>query len=110
MNRDEMIEMLGAGYSPEYVSLQKWRDIRKLVMSGQIKITKHIRSRTCAMCEIYYDCVYCTMSKYFRSCNDPENVWIRVWDSTDNFSTMMHVTDMINHLQYLVAVYGKYRR
>lgn len=110
IDREEMLDMLDAGYSPEYVSLQKWRDIRNKAMLGYDINPRDVSSITCALCESYlHKCHICTLAKHFVHCNDNNSAWMKFRVRLFG-EGMMYATNMINHLQYLVAVYGKYRR
>lgn len=106
-----MIGLLDEGYTPEYISLLKWLELRRKVMNGG-KITRNdIGSSTCAMCKEYRPawtgCDDCTMSQHFDSCEDP-SIWRKINRCIPAPSTQeLHLlTQMVNQFQFLVAVYS----
>ncbi len=115
MNEEQMLSLLDKGYTPEYVSLMKWQELRRQVMNGTSIDCKEIRSPTCAMCKKYYtyryNCNKCPMSIHFKHCDNPNSIWkaINVYVMQIKPVPLDLITQMVNQLQYLVAEYGKYR-
>lgn len=113
MNRTQMLDLLDKGYTPEYISLLKWLELRRQVMKGELIDRDDIGSLTCAMCKEYNtfadDCKNCTMVIHFVNCN-LESIWKRINSIVlAKFPVPLHlITQMVNQLQFLVAVYGKY--
>lgn len=113
MNREQMLKLLDDGYTPEYISLLKWLELRRRVLnSGRIN-RSDIGSSTCAMCKEYRsgwpECDNCTMSCHFDSCEHP-SIWQKINRCIPASSAQeLHLlTQMVNQLQFLVAVYGMY--
>ena len=107
MDRERMLEMLEEGYTPEYVSLVKWRDVRRSVMNNGP--CGCINSDTCALCEVtdtVNSCEFCTLYQLTKcSCGVRGSPWHKVlWSNKNNVLT--NVTNMVNYLQVLVAMYG----
>lgn len=112
MDEIQMNDMLAEGYTPEYVSLVKWRELRKEVLNGNIFISGSIGSSTCALCKVNdpttNGCNDCSLSKLLDtsagySCVKP---WRRVNECRHNIHLLGAITNMVNHLQLLVAIYG----
>jgi|LGOV01.1.fsa_nt_gb hypothetical protein len=107
MDRERMLVMLKEGYTPEYVSLVKWRDVRRSIMAN--RTCGSINSETCALCEATdttCGCRLCTLNQLVSSpCGIRGSPWHKVlWSNRNNLLT--NVTNMINYLQVLVAIYG----
>lgn len=108
-----MINLLDDGYTPEYISLLKWLELRKQVMNSDLISRGDIGSNTCAMCKKYHSwkhCIDCTMFKHFKYCDDPTSIWHKINHfALNEKSVPLHlITQMVNQLQFLVAVYGVY--
>lgn len=114
MNRTQMLDLLDKGYTPEYISLLKWLELRRQVMKGELVDREDIGALTCAMCKEYNtfenNCDDCTMVKHFVNCNLEKSIWMRINNYVLDFTPApLHlITQMVNQLQFLVAVYGKY--
>lgn len=112
MNREQMIKLLDGGYTPEYISLLKWLELRRQVMNGCLINRDDIDSLTCAMCKEYNtfkdDCECCTMSKHFIFCDFQTSIWKRINNIvlTEKPVPLHLLTQMVNQLLFLVAVYG----
>lgn len=115
MNEEQMLYLLDKGYTPEYVSLLKWQELRRQVMNGITPHRAYTGSLTCAMCKKYYkftyDCDKCPLSIHFKQCDSPTSIWraINFYVVDKKPVPLDLITQMVNQLQYLVAEYGKYR-
>lgn len=113
MNREQMIKHLDDGYTPEYISLLKWLELRRQVLNGG-KITRNdIGSSTCALCKeyrpVWAGCGNCTMRQHFDSCEHP-SIWQKINRCilASSAQELHLLTQMVNQLLFLVAVYGVY--
>lgn len=113
MDREQMIELLHEGYTPEYVSLLKWLELRRNIMNGVLINRSDISSVTCAMCKVHYgyknNCTCCSMSKHFIECNIQSSMWgqINYKINSTKLPVPLHlITQMVNQLQFLVAESG----
>jgi hypothetical protein len=83
-------------------------------MMGELIGRDNVGADTCAMCKeyrpIWYDCSNCTMIEYFDACEAPSSIWYKISNHRfDKKPVPLHlITQMVNQLQFLVAVYGKY--
>ena len=115
MNEAQMLYLLDKGYTPEYVSLVKWQELRRQVMNGIAPQRALTGSLTCAMCRKYYKfadgCDKCPMSIHFKHCDNSNSIWkaINVYVMQIKPVPLHLITQMVNQLQYLVAEYGKYQ-
>ena len=112
MNRERMLTMLKEGYTPEYVSLIKWVELRRETMHGTYYNASDIGSSTCALCEVVNPvtngCGNCSLKQILNeaagySCTSP---WRKVNLCSNRICLMACMTNMINYLQVLVAIYG----
>lgn len=110
-----MLDLLDKGYTPEYISLLKWLELRRQVMKSGLVDREDIGALTCAMCKEYNtfenNCDDCTMIIHFVNCNLEKSIWKQINSIVlAEFPVPLHlITQMVNQLQYLVAEYGKYR-
>jgi hypothetical protein len=110
MNRTQMLHLLDKGYTPEYVSLLKWLELRRKVMSGNDIEDYEIHDDTCGLCK-YNDCICseCSLSKHYRRCEDRGSLWNQINCYVEIEPIPLHlITQMVNQLQFLVAEYGMY--
>ena len=110
MNNKQMLAMLEDGYTPEYVSLTKWKEIQHQLVNGGSRYGYDISSATCALCEVNrgYEhlCRNCTLYKLVNcACGSFKSPWSRVLLS-DEDHMLKNVTDLVNHLQLLVTIHG----
>ena len=109
-----MIKLLDDDYTPEYISLLKWLELRRQVMNSDLISHDDIDSLTCAMCKKYNtfkdDCEYCTMSIHFIFCDFQTSIWKRINTIVlaEEPVPLHLITQMVNQLQFLVAVYGEH--
>jgi hypothetical protein len=110
MNRTQMLDLLDKGYTPEYISLLKWLELRRQVMDGKDIKEHEIRDDTCGLCK-HNDghCSCCSLGKHFGYCENNGSIWNQIYCYTEIEPIPLHlITQMVNQLQFLVAVYGKY--
>ena len=107
MDRERMLEMLEEGYTPEYISLVKWKDVRQSIMNNGT--CGCINSWTCALCYTTDTTCGCNLCSLYQlvgsSCASRLSPWHKVlWSNKNNL--LMNVTNMVNYLQVLVAIHG----
>ena len=110
MNRTQMLDLLDKGYTPEYISLLKWLELRRKVMDGKDIKEHEIRDDTCGLCKHNNGrCSCCSLGKHFEYCENNGSIWHQIYCYIEIEPIPLHlITQMVNQLQFLVAVYGKY--
>jgi len=110
--KDEMITMLKAGYTPEYVSLIKWIKIHNHYITTQSLDYSWLNGNTCALCHIYYkgwlededQCKNCTLYHQMGiTCNNEDHPYISFGNCKNLEPTMV---EMIKQLTKLVVTHG----
>lgn len=107
-----MKQMLKEGYTPEYVSLVKWQELRRKVLDGENYSPWDIGSSTCALCEtvkpFFNGCGECSLNQLFGD-HDPGLSCVGAWrkvNQSDSDRILASITNMVNCLQVLVLMYG----